>query len=303
MTQSTQGKGRSPIDPDATLGLAWAFVATSLFAMMSILARLAGESVSWSQVATSRGVVGAMVAFAVARHSRSSLKVDNQPLAWCRSLIGTVAMLFTFYTLTAKSISLGDVSTLRATAPLFVAILSVLTLRERIDRRVGFAALLGFSGVLVLVQPSFAISGRLAILALAGAFFSAVAMIFLRRLGPNESPEAVAFHFSMVSSVALVLITGSDWSLPSYRGLSFLLLTGLTGGMAQLAITRAYSRSKATPVALVGYLGIAMTQGLSVLVLGETLGAHQIIGAILVTSSGGLLMVGQMLDRRSQRGA
>ena len=90
---------------------------------------------------------------------------------------------------------MGDAATLGATTPIFVALLSGPLLGERVGRHVALAVGLAFAGVILLVRPAFAIAWPVALVATLGAFFYALAMIWLRRIGPGESHEAIVLHF------------------------------------------------------------------------------------------------------------
>ena len=46
------------------------------------------------------------------------------------------------------------------------------------------------------MRPSFALAGPVAVIATVGAMFWALAMIWVRKMGPGESHEAVVLHFS-----------------------------------------------------------------------------------------------------------
>jgi drug/metabolite transporter (DMT)-like permease len=121
---------------------------------------------------------------------------------------------------------------------------------------------------------------------LAAASFAALAMIALRRVGPNESPEAIALHFSIVSGSAMWLIALPTAFVPSEKGILLMLATGLFGGFAQLAQTRAYSLEPAARVGVFGYAGVVFTQVLAVVILGETLSWNTVFGSVLVIGAG-----------------
>lgn len=275
-------------------GLAWAALSAALFACMNVSARLASAEVDWTLVAASRCLVGAAVVVSVALASGARLAVQNQKRAWARSLAGTGALLCTFYALGAPAMALGDVVTLASTSPIFVALLAPVVLKEPSGRGVWAPTLLAFGGAALVALPRFDAAGHLAAVATLGALCSAVAMMMLRLLGPKESPEAVVVHFSLVSGAALTLLALPALRAPGPSGLLWLLATGLSGGLAQLAMTRAYALERAARVSAAGYLGVALTHLLGALVLGEGASANQTLGAGLVVGAGLLLTAGAL---------
>lgn len=241
--------------------------------------------------------MGVGVAYLVARAAGHSLRVENQRGAWLRSLCGLGGMSCSFYTMASPAIALGDIATLRATGPILVAVLAAWLLRERPPASVYLAVPVAFLGILTLVQPGFETSGGLAAIAFGGAVFSAFAMLNLRRLGPTESPEAVALHFGMVAGVALGGVAVIDGRWPDAEGFGWMLAAGLSGGVGQLMMTRAYSMEKAALVSAVGYLAVVCTHVGAYAFLGERLDGLRGLGAGLVILGGWILVAGRLRER------
>jgi drug/metabolite transporter (DMT)-like permease len=274
--------------------IAWMLLASALFSLMALFSRKAAEHAVWTEVAFARAFFGLLVAFSVARYRGMPLKVQDQRLGWGRSLCGTISMLCTFYVYASPGIALGDAAALLATSPVFIAILAPFVLGERSGRAALLATPIAFMGVLVLVRPQLQIAGPLAALATFGAFVSAAAMMFLRRLGPTESPEAVATQFSAIATVITLIIALPTLVRPDLGSLFWLSATGVSAGIGQLAMTRAYALDHAARVGTVGYAGVVMTQVLAILFLGETATWSQLVGTTLVIGAGLLLAIGAL---------
>lgn len=297
--KSASGAQRSPF-----AGLLWMALASALFALMNLFARLASAHVPWTEVGACRALVGGATAlgFALARGAPLAVDARERRLGWARSLCGTVALLCTFYTLGAPRIALGDVVTLGATSPIFVALLAPRLLGERSSRGLWGATLVAFLGVGLVAGPQLELAGHLSMVATAGAVASALAMVSLRKLGASgrqAGPEAIALHFSLVSAGAMLLLSIPTFQVPDGPGALLLLGTGLAGGLAQLAMTRAYMLDRAARVGTVGYLGVALSHVLGAAWLSETPSPHQLAGAALVTAAGLGLAFEAMREARS----
>jgi drug/metabolite transporter (DMT)-like permease len=281
-------------------------VAAVLFSGMNFLARLATQSASWASVATVRALVGALVAFTVARIRGSSLKVNDRRMLLGRSALGTTSMLATFYALSARSLSLGNTVTLLNLAPIFLALLAPIFLRERTSRLVGTATVVALTGVVLIVRPSFLFGDdRAASLAIAtgpsanvtaavavfGALSTAMAMMFLRRVGRTETSESVAFHFSLIAACTLSVFALFDLRMPSPRDMVLMLASGVCAGLAQLAMTRAYAMENAARVGGMSYLAVVVSAGLGIGLLGERPGPTALVGSVLVVIGGVLLTI------------
>jgi drug/metabolite transporter (DMT)-like permease len=268
-------------------------LAQVFFAGMNVCTRLGARDLPWSEIAAVRFVVGALIALAIAWYRGSSLRISDQPSTWRRSIYGTIAAVCTFYALASSRIALGDAATLTATAPVFVALLSVPLLGERVGGRVSLAIALGFAGIVTVVRPSLAIALPIAAIATAGAVFYALAMIWLRKIGPGESHEAVVLHFSLVALVTLLVAALPVWRWPNWSNGLLLLGAGLGGGGGQIAMTRAYSLHRAAPVTALSGLGIVLTHLLAIPIFGERPSPWQIAGSLLVIAASLLLAGGR----------
>jgi drug/metabolite transporter (DMT)-like permease len=283
---------------DAALrGLGWMLVANVLFASMTVFVRLASRHASWMEIGMARAGVGAAIAVAFAVHRGAALRTRRRGLSWARSLLGTLSMLTTFFALTAPDLPVGDAVTLGATAPIFLALLSAPLLGERPGRIVWVVTLIAFAGIALIAGPRFAAGGFSAAAALSAAVFSAFAMVFLRRMrsGAGSQPEtveAITLHFSLVAFAAHLALALPTLAAPSPAGLGWLIGTGLSGGLAQIAMTRAYALTEAARLGAVSYVGTVLAQLSAVLFLGELPGATQLVGSALVVGAGVALAVG-----------
>ena len=262
----------------ATRGLGWMIVAQACFAVMNVCTRLGSRHLPWPEIAAVRFLVGALLAAGLASATGRSLRVTDRAGTWRRSIYGTLAAAASFYALASSRIAVGDAVTLGATTPIFVALLSRPLLGERVGRHVALAVLLAFAGVLAIVRPSFAIAWPVALVATAGALFYAMALLWLRRIGPGESHEAIVLHFSLVGLGTMVALALPVWRWPDWPGGLALLGAGLGGGGAQLAMTRAYALQRAAPVTAISNLGVVFTYLLAVPLFGDLPTAWQSAG-------------------------
>ena len=101
-------------------------------------------------------------------------------------------------------IPLADLTAITFTAPMFLTVLAMVFLGERIHRFRWTALGIGFVGVLITIGPhlSFAHGASAGVLlALANAVFSAIAMVFLRSMSGGEHAITITFYFSLTFMV------------------------------------------------------------------------------------------------------
>jgi drug/metabolite transporter (DMT)-like permease len=271
------------------------------FAGMAVGARVGGGGVPWQEVCASRFVVGALTAYAVARARGQSLRITRVREAWLRSAFGTLSAAGTFFVFASPALAIGDAATLFATAPLFVALLSAPLLGERVPRGLVLALVVGFAGIALVTQPSFSTANRVVGAGFVTAMSSAFAMIWLRRIGPNESSEAIVFHFACIGSCVMLLASVPVWRTPDLRTALVLGATGLCGGVGQLAMTRAYSRDRAARVSALSYSGVVFTRAMGIVFFAELPTGLQALGSALVVAAGVSLSLGPSAIARLRR--
>jgi drug/metabolite transporter (DMT)-like permease len=275
-------------------GLFWLALAELSFAIMRVATRAGAADLPWAEIGAARFFGGALVAIASAKINHKTLVIGDRKNAWLRAAFGTGGAMTLFYALGENRIAVGDATTLYATSPLWVALLSGPFLGEKVSRVVWGGIVLGFSGVAVLMGSNLTRSGPVGALVLLGGFSYALALLRLRRLGPNESSEAIALHVSLVAGATLLLV-----ALPNLRpvhGKAYvpLVLAALSGGLGQVFVGRAYARSEASRLAAFGYMGIVFTYVLEVVLFARTPAWHQVLGSLMVIAAG----VGVALTRK-----
>lgn len=266
-------------------GVAWLLVSEACYAVMRIATRAGAGELHWAEIAAARFLGGALVAVIAARAQGVSLRVNDSRNAWLRSLFGTGGALCLFHALGTQGISVGDATTLYATTPLWVAVLSAPLLGERVPLAVWGGVALGFAGVATLLKAGFAWSPT-ALLVLVGAVSYALAILRLRRLSGRESSEAIALHMSLTAGSIMLCI-----ALPHLRPVPVhaylpLLLSALSGGLGQVTVGRAYARGAAAQLAALGYAGVVFTYLMESVLLRRAPQPHQVLGACMVIVAG-----------------
>lgn len=282
-------------------GLGWMMLAQLCFAVMNVSTRLGAAHLPWPEIAAGRFLIGALIAIGLGVARGSPLRPSDPRGARWRSGYGTLAAIGSFFALGSDRIGVADAATLTATAPVFVALLSGPLLGEAVGPRLWVALALTFAGIVALLQPAFALAWPVVLVATLGALSYAMAIIWLRRIGPAESHEAVVLHFSLTGLVTMLLLALPAWRWPDGHGALYLLGAGLGGGGAQLAMTRAYALQRAAPVSALSSLGIVFTYLLALPLFPEHPTAWQVAGSLLVILATAEISFGH--DRHPARAA
>lgn len=280
----------------------WMLVAAALFALMGACVKLAAAHYSIAEIVLYRALIGVLALAVYAHLTRRPL---GSPVPWMhlrRGAIGTASLALWFFATTM--LPLGTATALNYTSSLFLAAFAVgaaLRTRQRLEAGRLAAVGLGFIGVLMLLQPSFSFGQWLGAAAgLASGLLSALAYRHVRELALHGEPEwRIVFYFSL-SALALglggSLLTGFSAHTPG--GAALLAGVGITALLAQLAMTRAYSRGHVLLTAGLQYSSIAFAATLGVILFADRIALAGWIGMAIIIGSGVLATLFAQRGRR-----
>lgn len=196
-------------------------------------------------------------------------------------------------------IPLVEMSAILFAGPLFVVVLSVWMLGERVGLHRWLGVILGFVGVLLILRPGAAVFGLGALVALGAALTGALRDVLTRRLGATEHPLAILnVSNSAVLLIGFAIAPWAGWVSPAPAAWLLLGLNGLLNGGAHLFIIESLRVAEASAVAPYKYTSLLWSVLFSVLVFAHVPGPGTVTGALLVVA-GGLYI----LRREQQRAA
>ena len=265
--------------------------ASLLFATMGVCVKLASALYPAGEIVFYRGLVGMLLAYAVTRAQRASLRTTVPAMHFWRSLCGVIALGLWFYAI--GGLPLATAVTLNYMSSVWMALFllgaAVLVGSAQVDGRLVAAVLVGFGGVALVLRPTIAQEQLWHGLAgLLSGMLAALAYLQVTALGRRGEPEArIVFYFAcggVLAGAASMLWTG--FSAHSWRGVALLLAVGLLATAAQLMITRAYAIGAPLSNAGLQYSGIVFAALYGVLLFGESLSWMALLGMGLIVGAG-----------------
>lgn len=190
-----------------------------------------------------------------------------------------------------RYLHLAEAYALFFAAPLVITLLSGPMLKEPAGPVRILLTVLGFSGVLVVLNPSAgAYISYGAAMGILGVICYSLTAILLRKLGAKDHTVTIAFWFTFLVGVGSGLIAIKGWQELQNQHWPLLLLLGITGTLGQVMITAAFRRASAAVVAPFDY-----THMLWAVIYGATLWGHlpdsrTWVGSAIIVSSGLLII-------------
>ena len=218
------------------------------------------------------------------------------------------AIMFTAYTayyLGLAALPMATCVALYFTAPLFITILSVLFLAERVDLQRWLALVLGFAGVVIVVRPDTEAFDWAMLLPVYAGFSYGLSMVMARWLGGRETAAVMATYGNAVflaGALALAAVFGGGehaseahrslgfllrgWSTPPLTDMLLMAACGVVAAAGLVLLTQAYRVAEASVVAPFEYTGLIWSVLLGFLFWNELPDARGWFGIAVIVGAG-----------------
>ena len=283
----------NPLRHDIRRGAALMLGATALFTIMGAFAKEASERIPFVEMMFFRSALALPVVFAMVYRGNAwgTLRTKRFPGHVLRALSGTAAMGCGFYALSV--LPLAEQVALTYTAPLFVTLLAIPFLGEKVGIHRWAAVLLGFGGILIMAlgQGAFAAGAASVVLigtiaAVSNGFFSAITTLLVRGLSSTETSTTIVLWQSVLMTLMTGLALPFVWVTPTGPEWLLLLGVGLFGGIAQVMITEANASAQVSALGPYSYGAILWSMLLGWAVWGDIPGISTLLGAALIVAAG-----------------
>jgi len=258
------------------------FIATLFFAVMNVGVKLL-VGIPAHEIVFFRALVSLVAAYALMRRAGVSAWGRRRVLLVLRGLAGTVALVAYFYSL--HLMPLATAVTLQHMSPLFTILIAGPLLGERASGSQWGYFLLAFAGVLLIKGFDHRVTMLELSLGLTAAAFAGLAYNLVRMLKDTDHALVVVFYFPLVTVPLVGAYSFTHWVWPDLLELALLLVVGLATTAAQVYMTRAFQRDRASRVSIVYYLGVVIAMLLGWLLFGEGVGPLAMAGAGLIVVS------------------
>jgi S-adenosylmethionine uptake transporter len=203
-----------------------------------------------------------------------------------RGVLGAVS--FYLYTDALIKIQIVEVVAILWTIPLFVLVLSIFFLNERVSLPRWVAALVGFFGLSFITLYDSGVSFSLKMVYLipvASAFLFAVQDIMIKKMVSNDDAVTMLLYFAFVSSVITIFPTIMVWKTPLLNELLLLFFYGLFANLMQVLIFLAFEATDLSALAPFRYVEFLLSSITAFLFFSEVPGINVLVGALVLIPS------------------
>jgi len=263
------------------LGFLYMFLSVCTFSVMDLLVKWSSDYPT-GEVLFFRGFFGLLPTYFLIPKNKlkTFYTTERSKEHLFRCLMGLMALIAIVIAL--RELPLAVVVSLSYAAPLFITVLSIFLLSEKVGVFRWLAVLIGFLGVIIIAEPGFKGMNYLYFLPLIFCIGMAFVTITIRKLSRTEPIWLISIFFTITISIAGLATIPMGWTMPNFQDFILLALIGVTGGSANLFLTQSYKLSEVSLVAPLKYLALIFAIVFGYLIWNETPTVKTLVGASLV---------------------
>lgn len=303
-------------DEKPFVGIAFLLAATTIFPLQDVIIKLLSDDYAVHQVVFIRSFFALPLVVIIARLEGQlwPLQIGSWPLQGIRAL--AVFSSYTCYYLALSSIGLAEAVAIAFSTPVFVTLLAMAFLKEKIGMFRVLAIFMGLAGVLVIVQPGMGVFQPAAFFALLAAVFYAVSIIATRKLGRRTNGTTI----TVVTVVTYIIggglvgiffvlapVTSPDpsldflfreWTMPVAKDWLLLALVGCTAAAGFFCLAQAYRLAEASVVTPFEYTAMPWAVLWGWVFFSDLPDAATWIGLTMIISAGLLIVFRETVQNR-----
>lgn len=286
--------------PDRTLaGIGLMLGAMFLFSLNDVMGKWLVATFGVAQLLLIRSLAAAaMLAPAIHRTGwRTIVQVERPWLHVLRAVCSTAEVAFFYWAVIY--LPLADTVAFYLAGPIFVTLLAVMFLGEKVGWRRWLAVLVGFVGVLVAVNPTGQGMGWPALIAISGTLLFAALNILTRKLAGTNEVTLVTWQVMAALLFGLV-VAPFRWVPMGWVDAALLGLLGIVSTLAHMGVNRSLKYAAAAVVVPYQYTLIVWAVLLGFIFFGDIPGWNVIIGSVIIVAAGLYIFIREQIRAKEK---
>ena len=238
--------------PGNVRGAIYVMTAGMIFTAASGFVKELGGEISVFQILLIRQATMTVAVLPVILHNfPDALRTKSLTLQFVRVFFAMIAMIGGF--LSIQHMPLADATALSFAKSLFVTIFAIIFLKEVAGLSRWAATIIGFGGVLIIVQPSADGVDVYALYAVAGAAGAAMVMIIIRHLSQFDRSVTILSYQAILVGVTMLPLAIYYWVPPTLEQWLMMFAIGLLSVGGQFTNIAGFRVGEATAMAPMDY--------------------------------------------------
>jgi len=260
----------------------WMFGAMISFSLMAVGGRELSGELSIFQTLFIRSVLGLICLTLVITFSKQKGLIGTQKLG-----LHVFRNIFHFAGQYGWFVGIGllpmaEVFALEFTTPVWTLIIAALFLGEKITQRKVISICFGLLGVLIIVQPGYAIVDVASLIVLGAAVTFAISYSATKYLSASEKPISILFYMCVIQLPIGLVMSLEGWVNPVGIQWLWLSVVGLAALAAHYCTIKAMQHAEITTIVTLDFLRLPFIALLGVLLYAEAFELALLIGGALM---------------------
>lgn len=266
-------------------GALWMLASAVAFTAMATCIKLLAQSgYAETQMIFFRCLAGVVLLTPIMLRAGPSVWATPRPWVMARRCIGSAAgMLLGFYAF--AHLPLATAQSLSFARSLFVVLLAILLLKEKVGIWRQSAIVVGFIGVLVMVRPAEMQFNIGALAALGSAMLLAYTIVTVKDLSRDHSTLSLVLWMNAATTLIGFPLALMGWRTPGWEDAAIFAVLSVSGVLAQTFFTRGLAAGEASLMATMDYIRLPLTALAGLLIFHEVLDGWTLFGAAIVIGS------------------
>jgi len=213
-----------------------------------------------------------------------TLKTKNPKLHCIRAIIGLLAMLGWFYSL--SKVPIANATALSFSTAIFASISAWLFLGERLRWRRSLAIIVGFIGVYIVLRPAADGFNLFSILVILTSVTWGISLTIVKQLSKTESATSIVSWMGISLAILSFWPALFVWQTPDMVQLAWLFLIGALGTGGHLMMTNAVKMADTSIVMSVDFFRLVWTALIGAYFFNEILDSWTFLGASIIFLAG-----------------
>lgn len=284
--------------PSHLFGILYFITAMAFFSGMNVMIRHMAGDLDPLQMVFIRNAFSFLMLLPFAlRHGLSEVKTTRPGRHILRSVVGLTAMESWFYSLAHMPVNTA--TAISFSAPLFSTVFAVFLLGERIGWMRITALLIGFAGVVIILDPSATATLDLHVLVvLFATAMMALSGIIVKTLTVTEPSWRIVLYMTFIMSLLSLPPALTVWTMPSLSMIGQLAVIAFLSTTAQMALTQALKEEYIVVLVPFEFLRLVFTALLAWIALSEILTLETVLGSLIIVGSSAFITWRESVRKR-----
>ncbi len=260
--------------------------ASFFFSLMTLCVKNIDKRIPIYELVFFRSLLSLMITLSIIKAKKINPWGNNRLLLILRGVLGTSALVCIFYAIRNMPLSISTV--IQYTYPIFISIFAGIFINEKITRNLFFALIIGWLGILIILNPTqlsnidVEIKNIAVLIAILGSICTALAYVTVKKLAVSEDIYVIIKYFPLVSLITLSPIVLINWVTPNLNEIIWIIGIGIFTQLGQTFLTIGLKNLPASEASTINYLQVIFGSLWGFLFFSEIININFLLGALLV---------------------